>query len=88
MSWISNWKQKFEDYIVKKGIVKGAAAIAVFVIAKLGTAKVQAILAAAGVNVDIDQLQIYVTGVMVGALTFIYNFIKFHLVKKPTEPPK
>jgi len=84
MNWLENIKQKFEEYIVKKGITKAAIAITVFIVAKLGEAKITAILEAAGVHVDPTQLQVYVTGVIVGGLTFVWNFIKFHLIKKPT----
>ena len=82
MSWISDWKQKIEDYIVKKGMVKAATAVAIFIISKLGTAKVQAILEAAGVHVDPTQLQVYVTGLAIAGLTFIWNFIKQMIAKK------
>lgn len=78
MNFIEKLKRKFEVYILKKGIAKGAKAATLFIISFLASTKIQGILQQYGITLNTDPLVIeaIIGGLFMKLGTMLLNFLK------------
>lgn len=84
----SKLKERVEQYVLSKGLKKAGAAVAVWALGLLGSAKVAQVLGQAGVTVDPAELKTYIEGLVILGGTMAYNFVKFKLEHKDEVAPK